>query len=199
MTTNIKITQLTLVTIGILLIASTYFFYPIIIKNKHLKGLKKETVIKEDIITKESEESNLFENVEYQGIYNIKNPFKVKSEEAYILTEEPDIVYMKNMLVTLYLDGGKIITITSDKGKYNKISYDCYFEVNVKATDGETVILSENIDLLATEDSASIYNNVILTSEKGSLRADKINYDFETKYYQVSMFNDKKVKIKLIK
>ena len=198
MTTNRKITQLTLVTIGILLIASTYFFYPIIIKNKHLKGLKKETVIKEDIITKESKESNIFENVEYQGIYNIKNPFKVKSEEAYILIEEPDIVYMQNMRVTLYVEDGRIITITSDKGKYNKVSYDCYFEVNVKATDGETVILSENIDLLATENSASIYNNVVLTSAKSTLLADRVDYDFEKKFYNISMFNNEKVKIKLI-
>ena len=84
------------------------------------------------------------------------------------------------------------------KGKYNKISYDCYFEVNVKATDGETVILSENIDLLATEDSASIYNNVVLTSTKGTLLADRVDYDFKTKFYNISMFNNEKVKIKLI-
>ena len=59
--------------------------------------------------------------------------------------------------------------------------------------------MAENIDLLATEESATVYNNVFLTSDKGSLRADKVLYDFETKYYQVSMFSDKKVKIKLIK
>ena len=41
--------------------------------------------------------------------------------------------------------------------------------------------------------------NVFLTNDKGSLRADKVHYDFETKYYQISMFSDKKVKIKLIK
>ena len=46
---------------------------------------------------------------------------------------------------------------------------------------------------------SSVYNNVFLTNDDGSLRADKVYYDFETKHYQISMFSDKKVKIKLIK
>ena len=37
-----------------------------------------------------------------------------------------------------------------------------YLEKNVKATDGETKILSENLNLLSSKDSASIYNNVIV-------------------------------------
>ena len=59
--------------------------------------------------------------------------------------------------------------------------------------------MADNLDLLATEDLAAIYNNVILTNDNGSLQADKIDYDFETKYYQISMFDDEKVEVKLIK
>ena len=103
------------------------------------------------------------------------------------------------MLVTLHTNNGKIVIITSDKGRYNKVTYDIYFKDNVRATDDETIILSENLDLLSSEDSATIYNNVVLTNEKGTLRADKVDYDFETRRYHISMFNDKKVKIKLIK
>jgi len=154
-------------------------------------------VTKTDMI--DSNERNTFENVEYKGLYDINKPFKVKSEKAYILIKDPDIIYMTNMHVTLHMDDGRVIIITSDKGIYNKVSYDCFFENNVKAIDGETTVLAENLDLLATEDSATVYNNVFLTNDKGSLRADKVYYDFETKYYQVSMFSDKKVKIKLIK
>ena len=51
---------------------------------------------------------------------------------------------------------------------------------------------------MASEDFVSIYNNVVLTNDDGSLRADKINYDFENKQYKISMFSDKKVKIRLI-
>ncbi len=70
---------------------------------------------------------------------------------------------------------------------------------NVVGRDGETIITSENLDLLASEDIAIIYNNVRLNSNKNSLQADKVEYDFETKFYRISMFDDTKVKIKLIK
>nr|ABZ06005.1 hypothetical protein ALOHA_HF4000005D21ctg1g10 [uncultured marine microorganism HF4000_005D21]ABZ10399.1 hypothetical protein ALOHA_HF4000APKG3108ctg1g10 [uncultured marine bacterium HF4000_APKG3108] len=198
MTANKRIVQLSLISIGLLLILATYFFYPKIIKNKFLEEeTVKDGVIKTDMT--DSKERNIFENVEYNSLYDMDKPFKVKSEKAYILIKEPDIVYMTNMQVTLDMDDGRVVIITSDKGRYNKVTYDCFFENNVKAIDGKTTVLAENLDLLATEDSATVYNNVFLTNDKGSLRADKIHYDFETKYYQVSMFSDEKVKIKLIK
>ena len=198
MTANKRIVQLSLISIGLFLILATYFFYPKMIKNKFLEEeTVKHGVTKTDITG--SLERNTFENVEYKGLYDINKPFKVKSEKAYILIKEPDVIYMTNMHVTLDMDDGRVIIITSDKGKYNKVTYDCFFENNVKAIDGETTVLAENLDLLATEDSATVYNNVFLTNDSGSLRADKVYYDFETNHYQISMFSDKKVKIKLIK
>ena len=57
---------------------------------------------------------------------------------------------------------------------------------------------NENLDLIASKDMAFIYNNVTITNEKeGSLRADKIDYNFITEFYKVSMFNNKNVKIKI--
>ena len=102
------------------------------------------------------------------------------------------------MKVVMYMNDGRIITITSDKGTYNKVTYDSFFEDNVKATDGKIVILSENLDLIATDDFASAYNNVVLTSEENSLHADKLDYDFTTKRYNVSMFDKQKVKVKIV-
>ena len=41
------------------------------------------------------------------------------------------------------MNDGRIIIITSDNGSYNKVSYDCFFENNVKAIDGETTVSSQ--------------------------------------------------------
>ena len=38
--------------------------------------------------------------------------------------------------------------------------------------------------MIATEETATVYNNVILTNENGSLVADKVNYDFEKKHFK---------------
>ena len=189
-----NIIQITLVFLGLLLILLTYFLYP---KVKERKFIEEKSIIKEESKVAGTKD-NYFENVEYKGLYKINNQFVVKSEEAIISNEEPDIVNMTNMRVVIEMQDGRSIVITSDKGIYNKRTYDCYFVDNVKATDEKTVLLSDNIDLLATQDAASVYNNVIITSKKGSLVADKVDYDFETKYYKVSMFDDKRVKVKLI-
>tara|TARA_B110000438_G_scaffold214458_1_gene206733 strand:- start:177 stop:770 length:594 start_codon:yes stop_codon:yes gene_type:complete len=189
-------TQFFLVSIGFLLIILTYFYYPSIKENK----ISKEQPVIEDFenINQKDQTTSSFENLEYKGLYDLNKPFTVKSEKAYILEEEPSIVYMQNMYVILYLNDDRIIEITSLKGHYNKTSYDCYFEEDVVATDGETTITAKNLDLLATKNIMQAYNEVILKNTISSLQADKVDYDFDTKDFKISMYNDESIKIKLI-
>ena len=188
--------QVVLIFIGFFLILLTYFYYPYMEKNKLLKDQSTREDLEKTI---EDAHITAFENIEYQGLYDLDKPFSVKSEKAHILDEEPDIVYMTNMNVVLYLKDERIVRIISNRGRYNKATYDCFFEEDVRATDGETKIFSENLDLLATENFVKIYNSVKLNHSTGSLRADKIDYDFETKYFKVSMFDDSVVKMKVIR
>ena len=185
--------QVILASIGLLLILITYFYYPYMNKAKLIENQS----VKKDLKRTLEDQSTIFENVQYKGMYDVDKPFTIISEEAYILDEEPEFVYMTNVHTILYLPDGRIVNIKADKGKYNKVTYDCFFKQNVKATDGETKIFAENLDLVATESSVKIYKDVILNYPTGSLVADKINYDFETKYFKVSMFDDKTVKIKV--
>ncbi len=188
-----KKAQIILIFIGLILIISTYFYYP----NQNKEDLSRDTQKQLDLNETDSAGENTFENVEYKGFYDLESPFVVKSESATMLTEEPDLVFMKNMHVTLYLKDGRVVEITSNEGKYNKVTYDCFFEQNVKATDGETNIFADNLDLLATKNNVQIYNNVNLIYPTGSLLADKIDYDFETKFFKVSMFDDNSIKMKV--
>ena len=187
--------QFVLVSIGLLLFILTYFYYPSIKKDKLLKD---QSVNEDFQKVEDMEQSTSFENLEYKGLYDLNKPFRVKSKEAYILSQEPDIVYMKNMYVILYLSDNRIVEITSLKGRYNKKNYNCFFEQDVYAFDGETKIMANNLDLLATENFAKIYSDVNLDYATGYLLADKIDYNFETKNFKVSMFNDKAIKMKVI-
>ena len=191
-----KKAQIILTSIGLILILITYFYYPYM---KKVKFTDNQVVQKDGSNTPDIDQGTSFENVQYEGVYQINKTFSVMSEKAHILNKEPDVVYMTNMHVILYLDNGRIVNILSNKGRYNKVTYDCFFEDDVRATDEETKIFSDNLDLLATEDSVKIYNNVIVNYPEASLRADKIDYDFVTKYFKVSMFGDKAVKIKVLK
>jgi len=188
--------QTALILIGILLILVTYFYYPSLRKVNLDK--KKETIQKNEEIKDENENATFFENVEYKGLYDLDKRFTVGSEKAYILNDKPNIVHMTDMHVILYLKDGRIVNIFSDQGRYNKETYDCFFEKNVNATDGETKIFAENLDLLSTKNIVEIYNNVILNNPTGSIVADKVDYNFETKYFKISMLDDEAVKLKVI-
>jgi len=188
--------QLLLITIGLLLILVTYFYYPSMKKSE----LAKDQSLQESLKKQTSDdESTSFENVEYKGLYDFDKPFTIGSEKAYILDEEPDVVYMTGMHVVLHLKDGRVVNIFSTKGRYNKRTYDCFFEEDVRAIEGETNIFADNLDLLATNNAVKIYNRVRLNYPTGSLKADKIDYNFETKSFKVSMFKDDPVKLKLIK
>ena len=167
--------QLILIFIGFLLILLTYFYYPQRDKEKISENIPLQ---KDD--EKIINEGTTFENVEYKGIYDLDKTFLVKSEKAFIINEEPDIVNMKNMRVILYLKDGRVVNIRSNEGTYNKVTYDCFFKGNVEATDGDTEIFSDNLSLLATQNFVEIYNNVYLNYPTGSLMADKMDYNFET-------------------
>ena len=187
--------QIILIFIGLALIFTTYFFYPSFNKSKLTNSVIED---EEDNKIVDKNVENEFENIEYKGFYNFDKPFIIISEKANILMDDPNIVHMFNMKFTLKMNDGRVVTITGDEGTYNKVTYDSFFQNNVKATDGETEIYSDNLDLLATQDVITIYNNVELFNKSGSLKADKVDYNFEEKNYKISMFNDKKIKIKLI-
>ena len=186
--------QIALIFVGLILIVLTYFYYPNLNKNLVSENENIKTELEKNL---EEEESTFFENVQYEGVYDFDKKFTIQAEEATILNKETDIVHIDGMFVILYLNDGRIVNIEASKGRYNKATYDCFFEDNVKATDGETKILSDNLDLLATEGIVKIYNNVDLNYATGSLKADKIDYDFETKHFKVSMFDDKTIKMKV--
>jgi len=194
-----KSIQIILILFGLFLIIGTYLYYPYV---NDLKTGNKQTepgLDDPNNFLLNVDQNTSFEKVEYNGLYNYNKPFVVKSDKAHILTSDPEIVHMINMNVILDLGEGRIVNILSDKGLYNKITYDCFFIENVRATDGETQIYSQNLDLLAARSFVEIYNEVQLNYPTGSLRADKIDYDFEKKFFTVSMFDDDKVKIRVIK
>ena len=185
--------QLVLISIGLLLILLTYLYYPYMNKNK----LQDDQFVQKDSEKTLNDAQSTFESVEYEGITSTKQRFSVKSESAYILDKNPNLVFMKKMRVELYLKDGRTVTIISDHGKYQKKSHDCWFEENVVADDGETKIFANNLDLLATENFVKIYQQVKLIHPTGTLQADQVDYDFETKYFKVSMFDEKTVKMKV--
>ena len=87
-------TQLILISIGLLLILLTYFYFPYMNKDKLLED---QFVLEDLEKTLDDDKVTSFENVKYEGLFYLNKPFSIKSEKAYILDADPDVVYMINM------------------------------------------------------------------------------------------------------
>jgi len=196
-----EIIQILLFLSGVIILLMVYVVYPKI-NSTRLTNLSEENIlenkINEDIDN--NVKSDAFLNVEYQGFYQLTNPFALKAKEAKILSNDsPDLINMKYLNINISLEKESWI-IECDSGHYNKSTYDIYCEGNVTATNGETKMTSGYLNLVATEDAASIRENVVITDQSGSsLTADSVDYNFETKKYRVSMYPGKKnIEIQLV-
>jgi len=91
----------------------------------------------------------------------------------------------------------RTIHIQSDKAIFNKISNDCKFFGNVKITEQDNVITSDNLDFYNSKNFLQAYNNVEYSGMKGDLIADKVDVDLLKNEANIFMFkkNDK-VKVK---
>ena len=109
--TKQKKIQLSLLFMGIILFVLTYFYYPAmkkkqLLNNKNIENI--ENIEKKNIKEDQNDQYTSFENIEYEGLYDFNKPFKVKSEKAYTLNSNPDVVFMDNMHVIMYLNDGRV-------------------------------------------------------------------------------------------
>ena len=140
---NAKALQILLILIGFFLIIATYFLKPSVDK---LNSAKNNPVAEEEEkIVEKSETQNFFENVQYKGSYDVVNPYTIKAEKAVISNDDPDTIYMTTVHVIIYMSDGEKVNIWSEEGIYEKVKNNIFFNTNVKATNGETIILSQNL------------------------------------------------------
>ena len=183
--------QLTLISLGVIIIFFTYF------KKDNEQKLEiienKKTEVKDDI----KEGLNTFENIEYEGKDANDNKFIINSEYAEFTSEKTNIIYMKKMFCRFFFKDGTILKITSDEGVYNNITNDIEFENNVKMYYLENRLFSEKASFINSENYLLVQDDVVGEGPLGNLAADKVNLDLIDKKMKISMYNESKVNIKV--
>jgi LPS export ABC transporter protein LptC len=141
--------------------------------------------------------SNIIENVNYTGTNNRGTFFELNAAIAEQKYNEPNLSRLQDVFVVIRLKNLRTIHIQSDKAVFNKISNDCEFFENVKITEQDNVITSDNLDFYNSKNFLQAYNNVEYSGMKGALIADKVDVDLLKNEANIFMFkkNDK-VKIK---
>jgi hypothetical protein len=188
-----KFIQISLLLLAFFLIFFTYFFN--LKKKQPSANLDQIKTIKPD---KQKEEAvNTFLDVEYGGFDKNGNRFVIGSKYADFEIDRPNIIRMEQILCNFYFKDGTNLTIISDYGVYNNVTDDMEFTKNVKMNYLENVLFSEKANFFNVKNELLIEGNVKTNSPEGELQADKLNFNLDSKKLKVSMYNDKKVNIKV--
>ena len=187
-----RVIQFSLVIAIIILFFITYYSGD---KDKIVDANKNSSTENASKLTEET--SNIIENVNYTGTNNRGTFFELNAAIAEIKYDEPNLSRLQDVFVVIRLRNLRTIHIQSDKAVFNKISNDCEFFGNVKITEQDNVITSDNLDFYNSKNFLQAYNNVEYSSMKGALIADKVDVDLLKNEANIFMFkkNDK-VKVK---
>ena len=188
-----KFIQISLLLLALLLIFFTYFFN---LKKKQLStNLDQIKTVETD--GKKEGAVNTFLDMEYGGFDKNGNRFIIGSKYASFEIDRPDVIRMEQILCTFYFKDGTNLTIVSDYGIYNNVTDDMEFTENVKMNYLENVLFSEKANFFNVKNELLIEGNVKTKSPEGELQADKLDFNLGSKKLKISMYNDKKVNIKV--
>ena len=186
--------QLLLLIILFTIIFSTFFFY-----FKKKENLKESNlpIIKEKESLIDEETGTLIKDINYSFYDSAGNYYELLSEVGKVDINNPDKIFMTNVLATIYLTDSSPVKITSKHANYNKINHETSFFENVKVTHLIHKATSENLDISFKNNIASMYNNIVYNKPGTKLKADRLEIDLITKNSKIFMDN-KTEKIKII-
>ena len=184
---KIRFIQILLLIISVIIIFNTYFINEkpknIIITSKEKERLKN--------ISKQTENADIFYNIKYSGLDLAGNRYVLTSQEAIVDKNLKEIVNMKFVDAIFYFKDDTILTVNSEFGTYNNKTLDMVFEKNVKANYQDSELYGDKIVYLNTDRTLEISENVILNDTRGTMSADNLLFDLETKKVDISSYNNK--------
>jgi len=181
---------LTLVTIT----TFVFFFYfkeKEILKENNIQ-MKKITELKIN-----EETASLMKNMNYSFSDLNGNNYEILSEFGKVDINDPDKIFMTNVLATIHLKNESPIKIVSKFANYNKNDHETKFFENVKIMYKIHKVTSQNLNLSFKSNLVTMYNKIIYTKPGTKLFADQLQIDLLTKNSKIFM-NNKFEKIKII-
>ena len=161
-------------------------------KKKPKKLTKNLKIEKIDTIVNTS--SNYIDNINYTSSDAKGNEYQVTAEQAEIIKESPDVMFLKNVIAYIFLKDKDTVKITSDFGKYNSKNFDTIFSKNVIIIYPSHKIEGEYLDFSFLNNLGTISTDVVYIGNKTRLFADRIEMDIDTKDTKIFM-NDNTRKV----
>jgi hypothetical protein len=187
---KLRLTQISLLILGFLIIFFTY-------SDKNTSSQKiipKETQEKiKKQIASQTNDGDVFYNIEYSGFDLSGNRYILKAKEAINISSEQAIVNMKYVEAAFYFKDDSILYVWSDSGKYNNITLDMIFNKNVRANYEQSKLFAEKAVYSNSESFLTITENVKVKDIRGTMEADKLFFDIKKQTLNIESFNDNKI------
>ena len=187
-----RVIQFSLVIAVIILFFATYYSGD---KDKIVDADKNGSAENANKLTEET--SDIIEDVNYSGTNNKGTFFEINAAIAELKHDEPNLSRLQDVFVIIRLKNLRILNIRSDFAIFNKTSNDCEFFGNVKITEQDNIVTSDNLDFYNSKNILQAYNNVVYIGKKGNLIADQVLVDLLKNEANIFMFEKgDKVKVK---
>ena len=188
---KLRIIQIFLIITSLVVIFYTYN-YNNNFNNEEIISKSLQKKIEKDL-NNQNVDGDIFYNIEYSGIDLSGNRYKLKSEEAVNNKDFKDIVDMKNVNAIFYFKDDTILKIKSTFGSYNNKTLDMKFRDDVEADYANSKLYSEEAEYLNSKSYLTISNQVKLVDSKGTMYADKLFFDIESKKLNISSLKNGKI------
>lgn len=180
---------------GLIVIFYTYF-------NK--QKFSREKIISKEIEKKvknqntiNSENGDIFYNIEYSGFDLAGNRYVLKSKEAVSGEANKEIINMKFVNATFYFKDDTVLYVESGRGIYNNRTLDMKFYENVSADYENSKLFSEFAQYSNSESMLIVNKNVKIIDSRGTMVADKLLLDLKNQTLDITSLNNDTVSTNL--
>ena len=185
----------------LLLAATLIIFFTYSKRDNELqdKIISKETEKKiQKQIASQSEDGDIFFNIEYTGLDLAGNRYILKSEEAFSKKSNQEIVELKIVEAAFYFKDNTVLKIYSNTGKYNNKTLDMSFFGDVKALYEDSRLFAQKAEYSNSKSYLEISEKVKINDTKGTMVADKLFFDIKKQTLNIASFEDKKVNTNIV-
>ena len=193
---KLRIYQIILLISGILIILLTFVKENIPTEEKIISdNLKK--IIEEQKLNNDSKDVNTFYNVKYSGLDLKGNRFSIISNEGTTSDLNSNLVEMKGVTANFYFKDNSNLEISSKEGTYNNETLNIIFKSDVKALYENSELYADQAEFSNSNNYLKVSNNVKIIDPKGTMLADQLIFDINTKTLKITSLKNNKIKSRI--
>ena len=195
-------TILQIIILSTLITISGVFYYIYFFEKKNVVNVVQEedkslvANSEKDGVEEDQSFENLLSDVNYKSTDKDGNLYNIFAKSGKISKDEPDILILEKVQGIIIMNDKSEIIISSNYAEYNSVNLDTKFNGNVKVNYEDNELLSQNVDLLLTDNLIKIYNNVFFNNKNLKSNADRIQYNISNGKAVIDMYdNSNKIEI----